>query len=89
MQQKIKNLELASEKLEKIIEQNFNKNEITFKYEINDIKNEIFLFYHKSSEDWISLNEKTDKYIEVYLNEEKLESGNKFKAEKSEYILLN
>ena len=35
---KIKNLELTSEKVEKIKEQNYIKNEIICKYEINDIE---------------------------------------------------
>ena len=82
MTTKIKNLELASEKLEKMNELNFNKNEIICKYEINDTENEIFLFLSKKNEDWIIENEEIDKYIEVYLDEEKIESGNKFKAEK-------
>ena len=84
MSTKIINLELTIENLEKTKESNLNKNEIICKYEINDIKNEIYLFHHKSADDcdWIIQKEEIAKYIEVYLNEEKLESGNKFKAEK-------
>ena len=79
---KIKNLELASEKLDEIKEENFNKNEIICKYEINDIKNEIFLFDHESPKGSIIRKEEIAEYTEVYLNEKKLKSGNKFKAEK-------
>ena len=67
--------------MEKILDQYFPQNEIICKYEIKDIKNEIFLFDSEHN-DWIIRKEEIKNITEVYLNEKKLNSSNKFKAEK-------
>ena len=89
IENRIELLNLNNEKIETILNNNLYKNEIKNEiictYEINDTNKEILLYnYENKAVNHPDLHKKYEykQYIELYLNDEKLKTKNKFKAKK-------